>query len=75
MFNIEFLLTSLVVVLIPGTGVIYTVSTGLAQRWRASLAAAVGCTAGIVPTCWPAFWGYRLSTGICSAAARTAGAA
>jgi threonine/homoserine/homoserine lactone efflux protein len=49
MFSMEFLLTSLVVVLIPGTGVIYTVSTGLGQRWRASIAAAVGCTAGIVP--------------------------
>jgi len=49
MFSTEFLLTSLVVVLVPGTGVIYTVSTGLAHRRRASLAAAVGCTAGIFP--------------------------
>ena len=47
--SMEFLLTSLVVVLIPGTGVIYTVSTGLFQRWRASIAAAIGCTLGIVP--------------------------
>lgn len=45
----EFLLTSLVVVLVPGTGVIYTVSTGLFAGWRASIAAAVGCTAGILP--------------------------
>jgi threonine/homoserine/homoserine lactone efflux protein len=45
----EFLLTSLIVVVVPGTGVIYTVSTGLAQRWRASIAAAFGCTAGILP--------------------------
>ncbi len=49
MFNTEFLLTSLVVVLIPGTGVIYTVSTGLFLGWRASIAAAFGCTAGIIP--------------------------
>lgn len=49
MINAEFLLTSLIVVLVPGTGVIYTVSTGLALRWRASIAAAIGCTAGIVP--------------------------
>ena len=49
MFSTEFLLTSLVVVLIPGTGVIYTVSTGLFMGWRASIAAAVGCTAGIIP--------------------------
>jgi len=47
--SIEFWLTSLVVVLIPGTGVIYTVSTGLMLRWKASLAAALGCTAGIIP--------------------------
>jgi len=49
MFSAEFLLTSFVVVIVPGTGVIYTVSTGLAQRWRASIAAALGCTAGIIP--------------------------
>lgn len=45
----EFLLTSLVVVLIPGTGVIYTISTGIFLGWRASIAAAIGCTLGITP--------------------------
>ena len=45
----EFLLTSLVVVLIPGTGVIYTVSTGLFAGPRAAVFAAMGCTAGILP--------------------------
>jgi threonine/homoserine/homoserine lactone efflux protein len=49
MLSTEFLLTSLVVVLVPGTGVIYTVSTGLFRGWRASIAAALGCTAGIIP--------------------------
>lgn len=49
MFNPNFLLTSLIVVLIPGTGTIYTLSTGLFQGWRASIAAAVGCTLGIIP--------------------------
>ena len=49
MISIEFLITSLVVVLIPGTGVIYTVSTGLVQGRGASIYAALGCTAGIVP--------------------------
>ena len=49
MFSTEFLITSLVVVLIPGTGVLYTVSTGLFLGWRASIAAAFGCTAGIIP--------------------------
>lgn len=49
MIGTEFFITSLVVVLIPGTGVIYTVSTGLFRGGRASIAAAFGCTAGIIP--------------------------
>ena len=49
MVSFEFLLTSLVVVLIPGTGVLYTVSTGLVQGRKASVYAALGCTLGIVP--------------------------
>ena len=49
MITLEFLITSLVVVLIPGTGVVFTVSTGLLRGRRASVFAALGCTAGIVP--------------------------
>lgn len=49
MINPEFLLTSFIVVLIPGTGVVYTITTGLTLKWRASIAAAIGCTLGIVP--------------------------
>jgi threonine/homoserine/homoserine lactone efflux protein len=49
MITAEFLLTSLVVVLIPGTGVVFTVSTGLMRGRKASLFAALGCTAGILP--------------------------
>jgi len=49
MITLNFLLTSLIVVLIPGTGVIYTISTGLTLGRRASIFAAVGCTVGIVP--------------------------
>ena len=49
MINLEFLLASIVVVLVPGTGVIYTITTGLTLKWRASIAAAIGCTLGIVP--------------------------
>ena len=45
----EFLLTSLIVVLLPGTGVIYTISTGLTQGASSSISAAAGCTAGIIP--------------------------
>ncbi len=49
MISLEFLVTSFIVVLVPGTGVVYTVSTGLTQGRRASVWAALGCTAGIVP--------------------------
>jgi threonine/homoserine/homoserine lactone efflux protein len=49
MITVEFLITSLIVILIPGTGVVCTVSTGLARGRRASVFAALGCTAGIVP--------------------------
>ena len=45
----EFLITSLIVVLMPGTGVLYTVGIGLAQGAWPSVAAAFGCTIGIVP--------------------------
>jgi len=47
--TLEFLLTSLVVVLLPGTGVLYTLAIGLGRGFRASVAAAAGCTLGIVP--------------------------
>ncbi len=45
----EFLLTTLVVVATPGTGVLYTLAAGLARGARASLVAALGCTLGVVP--------------------------
>ena len=45
----EFLLTSLVVALIPGTGVVYTVSSAIGGGWRRGVFASVGCTLGIVP--------------------------
>ena len=44
-----FLLTSLVVVATPGTGVVYTLAAGLTRGTRASIVAAAGCTLGIVP--------------------------
>ena len=46
--TIEFLLTSLIVVLLPGTGVLYTLAVGLGQGLRAATLAALGCTLGIV---------------------------
>lgn len=49
MISLQFLATALVVVIIPGTGVLYTLALGLGQGRRAAIAAAVGCTVGIVP--------------------------
>src|SRR5207342_2386377 len=45
----SFLLTSLIVVVSPGTGVLYTLAAALTRGARASVAAAFGCTLGIVP--------------------------
>jgi len=47
--SLEFLITSLIVVASPGTGVLYTLGTGLSRGARASVVAAFGCTVGIVP--------------------------
>jgi threonine/homoserine/homoserine lactone efflux protein len=44
-----FWITTIVVVATPGTGVLYTVSAGLARGPRAAVVAAAGCTLGIVP--------------------------
>lgn len=45
----EFLLTTFIIVVTPGTGVLYTLAAGLSRGARASVVAAVGCTLGIVP--------------------------
>ena len=47
--TLDFLAVSLVVVVSPGIGVLYTVSTALARGSRAGLVAAFGCTLGILP--------------------------
>ena len=47
--SLEFLITSFIVVVSPGTGVLYTLAAGLARGSRASVVAAFGCTVGIVP--------------------------
>lgn len=47
--SIEFLVTSMVVILLPGTGVIYTLAWGLGKGFRESAYAAFGCTLGIIP--------------------------
>jgi threonine/homoserine/homoserine lactone efflux protein len=47
--SLSFLLTSLIVVASPGTGVLYTLAAALTKGSRASVAAAFGCTLGILP--------------------------
>jgi len=47
--SLAFLLTSLIVVVSPGTGVLYTLAAALTKGSRASIAAAYGCTLGILP--------------------------
>ncbi len=47
--DLEFLITSLIVVASPGTGVLFTLAAGLSRGARASVVAAFGCTLGIVP--------------------------
>ena len=47
--SIEFLVTSFIIIVSPGTGVLYTLAIGLSRGSRASVVAAFGCTLGIVP--------------------------
>jgi threonine/homoserine/homoserine lactone efflux protein len=47
--SIGFLLTTIIVVASPGTGVLYTLAAGLSRGPRASVVAAFGCTLGIIP--------------------------
>jgi threonine/homoserine/homoserine lactone efflux protein len=47
--SIEFLVTSLIIIASPGTGVLYTLAAGLSRGSRASVVAAFGCTLGILP--------------------------
>jgi threonine/homoserine/homoserine lactone efflux protein len=53
----EFMVTTLVIVATPGTGVLYTLAAGLARGARASIVAAAGCTLGIVPHMFAAITG------------------
>ncbi|WP_234121244.1 LysE family translocator [Clostridium hydrogenum] len=49
MNTVSFLITSFIIILIPGTGVTYTISTGIIKGKKASIFAALGCTIGIIP--------------------------
>ena len=47
--SMEFLITTLIVVVSPGTGALYTIAAGLGRGGKASVWAAFGCTLGILP--------------------------
>ena len=47
--SIEFLVTSLILIVTPGTGVLYTLAAGLSRGMSAGVVAAFGCTLGIIP--------------------------
>ena len=47
--SVEFLVTSFIVIVSPGTGILFTLAAGLSRGSRASVVAAFGCTLGIVP--------------------------
>ena len=55
--SLSFLITSLIVVVAPGTGVLYTLAIALTRGSRASVAAALGCTLGILPAMAAAMMG------------------
>jgi len=45
----DFLVTSLLIIISPGTGAIITLSAGLRQGKRSAIIAAAGCTLGVLP--------------------------
>ena len=47
--GMDFLVTSLIVAVSPGTGVLFTLAAGLSRGSRAGVVAAFGCTLGVVP--------------------------
>ena len=47
--SVAFLLMSLVIVAMPGTGTLITLSTGVSRGASAGVVAALGCTLGIIP--------------------------
>ena len=45
----SFLLTSIIIILLPGTGVLYTISVSFTHKKSKGILAAFGCTLGILP--------------------------
>jgi len=68
MLTWHFFLTALIIVLLPGTGVLFTVATGIRRGRRASLFAALGCTAGILPHLLASMLGLAALLHLCALA-------
>lgn len=49
MISLSFITTSLLIILLPGVGAIYTLSTGLTLGKGKGVVAAIGCTLSIIP--------------------------
>ena len=47
--SLEFLITTLIIVVTPGTGALYTLACAISGGTRTAVIAAFGCTLGIVP--------------------------
>ncbi|KAB1437869.1 LysE family translocator [Candidatus Galacturonibacter soehngenii] len=45
----SFIIASFIVILMPGTGFVYTISTGVTRGKKSGVYAAVGCTLAIIP--------------------------
>ncbi len=76
--SLAFLLTSLVIVATPGTGVLYTIAAGLTRGSRASVLAAFASTLGIVPHLLAAITGLAAllhASGVAFAVVKYAGVA
>ncbi len=69
--SVEFLITSLIVVVTPGTGVLYTLAAALSRGYRASMIAAIGCTLGILPQMAAAIFGLAALLNASAAAFQT----
>jgi threonine/homoserine/homoserine lactone efflux protein len=76
--SLQFWLTALVITATPGTGVLYTVSAGISGGRRTSVAAAFGCTLGILPHLAAAIFGAAAllrASGVAFAVMKYAGVA
>lgn len=56
----EYFLTCMVVILIPGTGMVYAIAMAIAGGWRTGLVAAFASTMGIVPHLMAAIFGLAV---------------